>query len=588
MSLSTAVTRLACVLNPVVFRYPSRSDIYKLLGEWVSAPTEAVRRVYASDYEQECTPAAGQWRSRPVIAALVRLTIALLPIAVAAAVTLTIQVFLLAPALKGHGVWLSIAGYVLLAAATMLVARAVERLGRRALPLVTLLQLSMLFPDQAPSRFQMARTAGNPAALNRLAEKPDEQGAAAAQVLALLTRLSEHERRTRGHSERVRVYADLIGEQLGLPEHDRARLRLAALVHDVGKLTVSADILRKPGRPNSEEWATLQGHPEAGIELAEPLAAWLGPWTGSINEHHERFDGTGYPRRLNGDRISLAGRIVAVADAFETMTANRPYKKQMSVSAARKELTDCAGSHFDPAVVRAFTEISLPRLRRRTLAAGIFLHIPLLGPAQSAVGQLLGLAGPAGTSAMATLTAAAPTSAAVMTVLATSVAVGAVPVAAASGAAAKPSSTAVTAAWHSPTQPANTEQPTPTSTSNPGVVTTATSHHVATSHPKKVTHRSKSTVKQTTPNQSHSTPPTSTSPSHASGQKPPQPPPPHGPKPSAPAPGPKPPEPAHKPPPAPPKPPAALKPPPPPAPAAPAAPKPPAPKPPAPKPPKAK
>ena len=404
----------------------------------MSVQQESVRRVYASDHAQEdASVVAGQWKSRPVVALLFRAGIGLLPLVVAAAVTLTTQILLLAPALKGQSIGWYIAAYVVLAAATMMVAMVVERAARRGLPLVALLRLSMLFPDQAPSRFQMARTAGNPAALARLAEQADEQGAAAAQVLALLSRLSEHERRTRGHSERVRVYADLLGEQLGLVEQDRARLRLAALVHDVGKLTVPASVLLKPGRPTAEEWATLQGHPEAGIELAGPVAEWLGPWIGCINEHHERFDGTGYPRRLAGDQISLAGRIVAVADAFETMTANRPYKKQLSVTAARKELTDCAGSHFDPAVVRAFTDISLPQLRRRTLAAGIFIHIPLLGPAQSAMGQLLGLAGPAGTSAMATFTAGVPATAAVMTALATTVAVGVLPAAATTGPIAK-------------------------------------------------------------------------------------------------------------------------------------------------------
>ena len=420
-----------------VLRYTSGVVLGDLGDLGVSVQHDEVRRVYASDTAQEDAPASGRWKSRPVVAALLRLSISLLPLVVAAVVTLTVQIVVLAPALRGRGIGWYVAAYLLLAAATMMVARLVERLARRALPLVALLRLSMLFPDQAPSRFQMARTAGNPAALTRLAEQADEQGAAAAQVLALLSRLSEHERRTRGHSERVRVYADLLGEQLGLKEADRARLRLAALVHDVGKLTVPADVLLKPGRPTPEEWATLQGHPEAGIELAGPVAAWLGPWVGCINEHHERFDGTGYPRRLAGDQISLAGRIVAVADAFETMTANRPYKKQMSVAASRKELTDCAGAHFDPVVVRAFTDISLPQLRRRTLAAGILLHVPFLGPVQSAVGQLWGLAGPAGTSAMATLTAGVPASAAVMTVLAASVAVGVVPPAAASGPTAK-------------------------------------------------------------------------------------------------------------------------------------------------------
>ena len=519
----------------------------------MSAPVQAVRRGYASDNEQASTPSAGQWKSRPVLAALVRLTIALLPVVIAAAVTLTVQFCLLAPALKGHGVLIYVAGYVVLAEATIVVARLVERFARRALPLVALLRLSMLFPDQVPSRFQMARTAGNPAALNRLAEQADAQGAAAAQVLALLGQLSEHESRTRGHSERVRVYADLIGEQLGLPEHDRVRLRLGTLIHDVGKLTVPADILLKPGRPTSEEWATLLGHPEAGIELAGPIAEWLGPWVGCINEHHERFDGTGYPRRLAGAQISLAGRIVAVADAFETMTASRSFKKQMSIAAARQELTDCAGSHFDPEMVRAFTAISLPRLRRRTLAAGIFVHIPLLGPAQSAIAQLLGLAGPAGSSAIASLTAAAPSSAAVMTVLATSVAVGAVPATAVSGPAARTSAATVAATWHGPTQPAGTEHLTPSSTAQQSAVTAATSHQVAASHPRKgapspqptgtpspsKSPGSSSPTSTSTPTSTPTSPaPTATPPPAASGPTPktPSPKPPRAPKGPAPAP----------------------------------------------------
>ena len=195
------------------------------------------------------------------MAVLLRLTIALLPMAVAAAITLIVQVFVLVPALRGRGIGLHIAAYVALAGATLVVARMVERLARRALPLVALLRMSMLFPEQAPSRFQVARTAGNPATLTRLAEQTDEEGAAAAQVLALLARLAEHERRTRGHSERVRVYADLIGEQLGLPEPERLRLRLGALVHDVGSSPSPRRSFSSRGRPTTEEWATLQGHP---------------------------------------------------------------------------------------------------------------------------------------------------------------------------------------------------------------------------------------------------------------------------------------------------------------------------------------
>lgn len=408
----------------------------------------STRRSYASD-AADTTPAppVGRWKSRPILAAVCRVAIGVAPLVVATAVTLSAQVFLLAPALAGHGLALHVAAYLCLAAATVAVTVLAERVARRALPLVALLRLTMLFPDEAPSRFQMARTAGNPAALARLAEQSDEQGAAAAQVLALLARLTAHERRTRGHSERVRVYADLMAEQLGLDDDDRMRLRLAAVVHDIGKLTVPAKVLLKPGRPTPDEWTTLKGHPEAGIELAGAIGDWLGPWTGAINEHHERYDGQGYPRGLAGDEISLAGRIVAVADAFETMTSARSYKKPMSVAAARVELTDCAGAHFDPTVVRAFTEISLPRLRRRTLAAGILIHLPVLGTLQTGATGLVGAAGPLGASTVAGLAGAAPAGAAAMTVLATSVAIGVIPASAASGPPVRPAP--VSAAHHS-------------------------------------------------------------------------------------------------------------------------------------------
>ncbi|MGH3744126.1 MAG: HD-GYP domain-containing protein, partial [Mycobacteriales bacterium] len=397
------------------------------------------RRAYTSDDAgtKDVLPST-RWKSRPVAAAICRIAIAVAPVVVATALTVSVQVFVLAPVLAGRGLTPHVLAYVCLAAATIAVAVLAERVARRVLPLVALLRLSMLFNDRAPSRFQMARTAGNPAALARLAARSDEQGAAATQVLALLARLTEHERRTRGHSERVRVYTDLMAEQLGLDEDERMRLRLAAVVHDIGKLTVPAQVLLKPGRPTPDEWTTLKGHPEAGIALAASIRDWLGPWTGAINEHHERYDGQGYPRGLAGTDISLAGRIVAVADAFETMTSNRSYKKAMSVTAARKELTDCAGAHFDPEVVRAFTQISLPRLCRRTLAAGILVNLPVIGPVQAGMAQLTASMAPLGSGAVAGLVGGVPAGAAAMTVLASSVAIGVVPASAAVGPPARP------------------------------------------------------------------------------------------------------------------------------------------------------
>ncbi|HEX7354843.1 MAG TPA: HD-GYP domain-containing protein [Mycobacteriales bacterium] len=416
--------------------------------------TDVTRRSYASDAAQDDhAETASRWKSRPIAAALCRLAIALAPVLVASALTVSVQVFVLSRVLAGRGLLPHVLAYLGLAAVTLTVTVLVERVARRALPLVALLRLTMLFTDQAPSRFQMARTAGNPAALARLADRSDEQGAAAAQVLALLARLTEHERRTRGHSERVRVYADVIAEQLGLSEDDRMRLRLAAVVHDIGKLTVPADVLLKPGRPSPEEWVTLKGHPEAGIGLAGAVIDWLGPWTGAINEHHERYDGQGYPRGLAGKQISLAGRIVAVADAFETMTSSRSYKKPMTVTAARRELSDCAGAHFDPDVVRAFTEISLPRLCRRTLGAGILVNLPLLGSLQVGAASLAGSAGPVGTTLVTGLAGGVPAGAAAMTVLASSVAIGVVPASAAVGPPARPAP--VSAVQHPAAPPAD-------------------------------------------------------------------------------------------------------------------------------------
>src|SRR5581483_7050956 len=132
-----------------------------------------------------------------------------------------------------------------------------------------------------------------------------------------------HDRKTRGHSERVRLYCDLIGTELGLSEAERGRLRWVGLLHDIGKLEIAADVLNKPGKLSGGEWETVRAHPDLGTKLAAPLADWLGPWFAGIRDHHEHFNGSGYPRGLAGEHISMAGRTVAVVDAFETMTAAR-------------------------------------------------------------------------------------------------------------------------------------------------------------------------------------------------------------------------------------------------------------------------
>jgi putative nucleotidyltransferase with HDIG domain len=261
----------------------------------------------------------------------------------------------------------------------------VERLGRRLLPLAALLNLSLIFPDRAPKRFAVARRVGKPRDLQRRLQEAREKGVTGGEVthmqtvLELVAALSVHDRQTRGHSERVRVFTDMIAEEMKLPSADRARLRWSALLHDIGKLVVPSEILSKPAKLTAAEMDNVRRHPDEGARIIGPLSAWLGEWAGAVAQHHERFDGRGYPRGLAGDRISLAGRIVAVADSYEVMTAVRPYRKPIGVSAARQELVKCSGAQFDPVVVRAFLNISVGRLWRVVGLSSWIAQLPLIG-----------------------------------------------------------------------------------------------------------------------------------------------------------------------------------------------------------------
>lgn len=312
----------------------------------------------------DATDSEDRWRARPFIAGVVVVAVFAVPVvcSIGAAALLG---HLWAPATTGAGMalrWVAILG------TSSVVFLGCERLTRRALPLTVLLRMGMVFPGRAPRRLSVARRSWTTRDLSRRIDEArcqgvtDEPTVAAEQIVALAATLSAHDRKTRGHAERVRAFTDLIAEELRLPDDDRDRLRWSALLHDVGKLTVHSDILNKPGALSDDEWEVMRQHPLEGAKLTAPLAAWLGPWANTIAEHHERFDGKGYPYGLAGQEISTGGRIVAVADVYDTMTSLRSYKKPMSTEAARAELAACAGAQFDPVMVRAFLAVSVSRL----------------------------------------------------------------------------------------------------------------------------------------------------------------------------------------------------------------------------------
>jgi HD-GYP domain-containing protein (c-di-GMP phosphodiesterase class II) len=307
-----------------------------------------------------------RWQGRPWLARAVRWSVMVVPF-VASVVTAYVLSRALPPA--ANTAWL-VARLAAIAGSATVALKLSDRLMRRFLPLAALLDLTLLFPDQAPSRYKIAlRNGASNIELHERVERyarggRQDNAAAAEHLLDLVAALSRHDRITRGHSERVRAYTQMIADEMGVSGAELDRLRWAGLIHDVGKLRVPIEILNKPGKLTDAEFEIIKQHPAWGAELAAPLAPWLGGAVQAVVEHHEKWDGSGYPRGLRGTEISEAGRIVAVADVFDVMTSARSYKHARSPMDARAELARCAGSHFDPAVVRAFMNISIGRLRR--------------------------------------------------------------------------------------------------------------------------------------------------------------------------------------------------------------------------------
>jgi response regulator RpfG family c-di-GMP phosphodiesterase len=178
-------------------------------------------------------------------------------------------------------------------------------------------------------------------------------------VAALAAAIEARSFDTRGHSDRVVGYSMRLGAALGLDEVEMRALELGALFHDIGKIGIQDHILLKPEALTDAEWDQMRTHPEKGARIIASIP-YLRPALPVVLQHHERWDGTGYPVGLAGERIDLKARIFAVADAIDAITSDRVYDSSRSFEAACDELRRGAGKQFDPRIVQAFCDIPLP------------------------------------------------------------------------------------------------------------------------------------------------------------------------------------------------------------------------------------
>jgi response regulator RpfG family c-di-GMP phosphodiesterase len=173
---------------------------------------------------------------------------------------------------------------------------------------------------------------------------------------AVVRALEQREFESEGHSERAITFSLRLGHELGLETETLRDLELGALLHDVGKINVSDDVLRKAERLNTAEWASMKRHPQLGHEILAGIPFLEGA-SRIVAEHHECWDGSGYPFGLRGEEIAIGARILSVVDAFEAMITERVYRKSRSYDEALTEIDRFSGTQFDPLVVEAFRNV---------------------------------------------------------------------------------------------------------------------------------------------------------------------------------------------------------------------------------------
>ncbi len=168
--------------------------------------------------------------------------------------------------------------------------------------------------------------------------------------------LDYKDRETEGHSKRVTAFTIAIAKNMGIPREQIETIARGAFLHDIGKMAIPDSILNKPGKLTADEVTVMREHCYLGFKLVQKIPV-LKEAAAIVYSHQERFDGTGYPRRLKGEDIPLGARIFSVADTLDAITSDRPYRPKQSMEAARAEIQRCCGTQFDPEVVAAFQQM---------------------------------------------------------------------------------------------------------------------------------------------------------------------------------------------------------------------------------------
>jgi putative nucleotidyltransferase with HDIG domain len=190
-------------------------------------------------------------------------------------------------------------------------------------------------------------------------------------VRAFAAAIDAKDRYTQGHSDRVARYAVAIAEELGLPQEEVEALRLGGLLHDIGKITVDTSIIRKDSVLTDRELLEMHRHPTVGFDILSKINFPWGDLSALTRHHHEKVDGKGYPDGIRGEDLLLGARIIALADAFDAMTTDRPYRKQICLRETLREIKRCVGTQFDPQVARTLFQIIEKELTGRSMKPAI-------------------------------------------------------------------------------------------------------------------------------------------------------------------------------------------------------------------------